>query len=250
VPLRIAHSWNDHELPKECEQRISAPAHSMATRFLDEAQAEVRSRYPELDVGTILLGEAPSEGLIGLAEHAGLVVVGRRGLNSVMSMLLGSVSQRVVAHFPVPVVVVPEAAPAATAATPVVVGVAPGVPEPVEFAFAEAETRNAPLIAVRAWTLSNPYIVASSQAVTELDVDEGRELESVIEQARQAHPAVRVTTRVEFATAEAALVEAAPEAGLIVLGRHRRHGRYGLPLGRVPHRVLHLSSLPVAVVPN
>jgi nucleotide-binding universal stress UspA family protein len=86
--------------------------------------------------------------------------------------------------------------------------------------------------------------------VAGIEADEDRELLSLVEVIHRRHPSVQADTRVAFATAEAALIEAAEGAALVVLGRHRRHVRYGLPLGRVPHRVLHLSDLPVAVVAN
>lgn len=250
VPLRIANSWSnrDHELPEG--KPVGEPAYEDAALYLDEAAAALRTRWPGLDVDTVLLDEAPVEGLIGLVRDAGLLVVGRRGRNPFLTMLLGSVSQRLVAHAPVPVVVVPESPRPTAAHAAVVVGVARELPEPLDFAFAEAEARGGPLIAVRGWTISNPYRAANPEAVAEIEAYERRELDSLVKVVRRRHPSVPTETRVEYATAEAALVEASESAALLVLGRHRRHDRYGLPLGRVPHRVLHLSDLPVAVVPG
>jgi nucleotide-binding universal stress UspA family protein len=252
APLLIATAWSglDHEVPKGYQPDTTEPVHRAAARFLADAAADIRNLHPGLDVDPALMADAPVEGLIRLAQDAGLVVVGRRGLNAFLRMLLGSVSQQLVAHSLVPVVVVPETPPTTTSHAPVAVGVAREVSEPLEFAFAEAETRDAPLIAVRAWTLSNPYVTASPEAVAEIEAAEERELRSLVDFIHRRHPSVQVSRRVEFATPEAALIEAAERASLVVLGRHRRHARYGLPLGRVPHRVLHLSDLPVAIVPN
>jgi nucleotide-binding universal stress UspA family protein len=162
VPLRIATSWNglDHDLPKEYQPGIAEPVHRAAAAFLDEAAAALRANSPGLDIDTVLMAEAPAEGLIRLAQDAGLLVIGRRGLNLFLKMLLGSVSQRVVAHAPVPVVVVPESPHPAADRAPVVVGVAREVTEPLAFAFAEAKARQVPLVALRAWTISNPYVAA------------------------------------------------------------------------------------------
>lgn len=49
----------------------------------------------------------PSQTLIDVAKGADLVVVGTRGHGSFVGTLLGSVSQRIAAHAPCPVVVVP-----------------------------------------------------------------------------------------------------------------------------------------------
>ncbi|WP_042424207.1 universal stress protein [Streptacidiphilus anmyonensis] len=250
--LTIATAWSglEHEGPEEYQPNIAEPVHRAATEFLEDAAADMRKRHPGLDVDTSLMGDEPVEGLMRLAEDAGLVVVGRRGMNSVLRVLMGSVSQQLVAHSPVPVVVVPESTTPVVERGPVVVGVAREVSEPLAFAFAEAEFRGAPVLAVRAWTLSNPYVASNQEAVNGIEEEQDRELRSLVDGMRPEHPDVEVRTQVEFATAEAALINASDGASLVVVGRHRRHSRYGLPFGRVPHRVLHLSDLPVAVVPN
>ncbi|WP_084728776.1 universal stress protein [Streptacidiphilus neutrinimicus] len=252
--LLIATAWSglENEGPEgeEYEPNIADPVHRAATQFLEDAAADMRKRHPGLDVDTALMGDEPVEGLMRLAEDAGLVVVGRRGMNSILRALMGSVSQQLVAHSPAPVAVVPESTAPIAERGPVVVGVARDVSEPLAFAFAEAETRGVPVLAVRAWTLSNPYIASNQEAVNGIEDEEERELRTLVDQMREPHPGVEVRTQVEFATAEAALINASEGASLIVVGRHRRHSRYGLPFGRVPHRVLHLSDLPVVVVPN
>jgi nucleotide-binding universal stress UspA family protein len=50
----------------------------------------------------------PSEAIIGVAEdeHVDLIVMGRRGLQGIRGMLLGSVSERVLRHSEIPVMVV------------------------------------------------------------------------------------------------------------------------------------------------
>jgi nucleotide-binding universal stress UspA family protein len=50
----------------------------------------------------------PAEVLVGTAEDADLLVVGSRGHGGFVGMLLGSVSQHVLAHAKCPVVVVPD----------------------------------------------------------------------------------------------------------------------------------------------
>lgn len=254
APLRIASSWNslDHEIPDAFQQNITEPEYRAAAAFQDETATDVRTRLPHLDIATVLMAEAPAEGLIALAEHAGLLVVGRRARNPLLTMVLGSVSQSLVAHSPVPVAVVPEKSRPTAARAPVVVGVAPGVPEPLAFAFEEAESRGTLLIAVRAWAISNPYLATNAAVAKEVQAEEDKELASLLDSAGLGHPTVEATTSLAFAPPETAVTQVATSSGgaLVVLGRHRRHTRYGLPLGRVTHRVLHLSDVPVIVVPN
>ncbi|WP_042365668.1 universal stress protein [Streptacidiphilus neutrinimicus] len=254
APLLIAHSWNhlDYELPEALTRTIGDSTFRAAATFLEDIAAGVRATAPGLKIDTVLLSEAPTDGLISLAENAAVLVVGRRGRGDLLAPLLGSVSHRLVAHAPVPVVVVPHTTTgtAAPAGGTVVVGVAREAPAPVGFAFAEAEAQGAPLLAVRAWTLPSPYTVASEEAAAALDADESAELDTLLADARTMRPAVPVTTRVAFGAPDQVLLEAAADATMIVLGRHRLHHRTGLLLGTVPQRVLHRAEAPVAVVPN
>ncbi len=52
-----------------------------------------------------LTNRSASEAIMDLAEDAGLVVVGTRGLGRVTGTLLGSVSRQLLHHSPAPVVV-------------------------------------------------------------------------------------------------------------------------------------------------
>jgi nucleotide-binding universal stress UspA family protein len=64
------------------------------------------------------------------------------------------------------------------------------------------------------------------------------------------HPSVRVRRQTVEGLARKVLVEASATADLLVVGARRRHGQFGLQLGRVAHAALHHSACPVAVVPQ
>ncbi|GAU70523.1 paraquat-inducible protein A [Streptomyces sp. NBRC 110611] len=64
------------------------------------------------------------------------------------------------------------------------------------------------------------------------------------------NPRVDARRQVTEGPAHKVLLEASPQADLLVVGALRRHGRFGLQLGRVSHAVLHHASCPVAVVPQ
>lgn len=59
-----------------------------------------------IEVVRTLVNDLPARALLRLAPTADLVVVGARGLGGFTGLLLGSVSQHVATHAPVPVVVV------------------------------------------------------------------------------------------------------------------------------------------------
>lgn len=171
------------------------------------------------------------------------------------SLLLGSVSLALATHSPVPVAVVPAAhgASGASSPPPVVLGVAPGEPlPPVEFAFAEAERRAAPLRAVRAWLFPQTvpgHMVVSSEEATEQNRLAGEETELALAPGREGFPGVPVTTYIGLTEPETALVEASRDASVLVIGARRHRGHLAMPLGTVARRVLHHAACPVVVVP-
>jgi nucleotide-binding universal stress UspA family protein len=252
--LRIGHAWRTqtHRLPP-VPRHDSDAARNAAWDFLEGAAEDMRRCHDGLRVEPELRDESPTEGLLRMADaDASLLVTGRRGLNPLMTYLLGSVSMGVVAHTPVPAVVVPPGR-AAYDRGPVVVGVAPGEAGPLEFAFVQAERSGVPLRVVRAWMPPQAVPGHLAAARTERGPDEreeSAELEKLLGPLRAAHPDVPVTVQVSRALAEQAIVEASGDASLVVIGAHRKQNRLGLPVGRVPHRVLHLAHAPVAVVPH
>ncbi|WP_042424685.1 universal stress protein [Streptacidiphilus anmyonensis] len=254
--LRIGHAWSmqAYRLPEAYKHDMAEDARKAAWAFLESAADDMRKRHPGLRVELELIDEAAVEGLLRMASaDASLLVTGRRGLNPFLTFLLGSISSGVAAHTPVPAVLVPiEGAPDERG--PVVVGVAPGEPEPVEFAFAEAERRGVPLRVVRSWMYPQAFpghLAVPPKEEAGRDAQETAELEKLLLAARTAHPGVQVTLQVGAGLAEEAIVKASADACLVVVGAHRRHTQhFSLPIGRVPHRVLHLAHAPVVVVPH
>jgi nucleotide-binding universal stress UspA family protein len=77
-----------------------------ALAMLERLAAELGTREPAVDVRTSVAEGNPAKVLIDRSEECDLLVVGSRGLEGFAGMLLGSVSQHVVAHAKCPVVVV------------------------------------------------------------------------------------------------------------------------------------------------
>jgi nucleotide-binding universal stress UspA family protein len=254
--LRIGHAWSmeAYRLPEAYNQEMAEQARNAAWTVLESAAEDTRKRHPDLQVEPELIDEGAVEGLLRMASSGvSLLVTGRQGHNPFLSVLLGSVSGGVVAHSPVPTAVIP-AGGARNERGPVVVGVAPGEPEPVEFAFAEAERRGVELRVVRSWMYPQAipgHFAVPPQEEARRTAEETDELEQLLAPARVAHPGVAVHVLVELGPAEEAIVNASGDACLVVVGAHRkRTQRFSLPVGRVPHRVLHLAQAPVAVVPH
>jgi len=75
-------------------------------KFLDDAVAPWRDKYPSVHVETLVARGTAAETLIGVSKTAELVVVGTRGHGGFAGLLLGSVGQQLLhyAHSPVLIV--------------------------------------------------------------------------------------------------------------------------------------------------
>ncbi|MHA6758003.1 universal stress protein [Streptacidiphilus sp. PAMC 29251] len=273
TPLRIAHAWTlaPHRVPGTDGVVVATTMIQAAEEMLARAGSRVQERHSGLRVDFEVLPEEAVPGLIRLAEDAELLVVGSRGLSRFSSVLIGSVSQSLVAHASCPVVVfrgasdgtvpaaeaaVVEPGDAATLPGPgaVVLGAAPGeVGAPVEFAFAEADRRGVALLAVRTWMYPpsySGYMVMPPDDSDERNGEETRDLLEVLAAARKEYPDVRVFTEVGMNDPSIALVRVSAGAGLVVVGANRHRNRFALPIGRVAQQVLHHAHAPVAVVPH
>jgi nucleotide-binding universal stress UspA family protein len=109
--LTVLASWHAPSLP------VSPPAAALeegyetlprrnAMALLDELVTALDDRSPAVDVRTSIEEGSPAEVLIERSKGCDLVVVGSRGHGGFAGMLLGSVSQHLVAHAHCPVVVV------------------------------------------------------------------------------------------------------------------------------------------------
>jgi nucleotide-binding universal stress UspA family protein len=110
----------------------------------------------------------------------------------------------------------------------------------VDFAFEEAELRGAPLLAVCALA-DAPGALGGAQ-------DRRDDFELAVTRWEKEHPEVTVLQRVAVGGARDALLTAAHEAQMLVVGSRGRGGLRGMMLGSVSRAVLDHSSCPVGVV--
>lgn len=254
VPLRIVHSWSlaRYHLTPEYRTDIGESVLEGAKSLVQQSRSRILEEHSGLQVDSEVVPEEPAQGLIRMAGNDSLLVVGTRGHNRFAAAMLGSVGRRLVAHAPVPVVVV------RAAETPhsgeVVLGVAPGEADStIEFAFAEAQRRSVPLRAIRTWMYPQSYpggIVIPPRDRILRDHAEDADLTEVLARAHKALPDVEVVQQVTLDEPEAALVDASAAAGLIVIGAQRRKHPLAMPMGHVVQRVLHHAQCPVAVIPH
>ena len=76
-----------------------------ALDLLDRLTSPLEAKDPAVDIRTVVEEGSPAKVLIERSKEADLLVVGSRGHGGFAGMLLGSVSQHLVAHAECPVVV-------------------------------------------------------------------------------------------------------------------------------------------------
>jgi nucleotide-binding universal stress UspA family protein len=110
--LTVVMTWHPPTLPQSppygslTEKDYESQPKLEALGVLDGLVAELEPRTPEVDIRTSIEEGNPAKVLIERSKGADLMVVGSRGHGGFAGMLLGSVSQHLVAHADCPVVVV------------------------------------------------------------------------------------------------------------------------------------------------
>lgn len=219
---------------------------------IDAIVAKIRDAHPALPVNGMAISGSPRIELPTQAEHADLLVIGTTGAGQAASWLLGSVAHALARTSPCPVVLVPaDWTPEdriATSGPRVVVGIddSQEARAALDWAIDEADLHLGALTIVHAW--SYPYGLESPAAARDvMRVDAACELERAAERANSRGGA-SVDSRLVEGTAAEAIIEAADEADLIVVGSRGRGGLRSLLLGSVSSAVICHAPCPTVVV--
>jgi nucleotide-binding universal stress UspA family protein len=233
-------------------------AHQTGERILEHSRAVVNEVSSDLDVSTSLQNATPTELLIHESIDARLVVVGQTRAGHFAHLLLGSTAYAIASHAQCPVAVIrgrPEQSGEGVSTTerPVVVGIdGSEVSEyAVELAFEEAAARNAPLVAVHAWT----DLSADEMHMFEefsipwpaIDEVERRVLSERLAGWSEKYPEVSVTRIVERDRPRDVLLDWSTRAELLVVGSHGRGGFTRMLLGSTSQALIEHADCPVLV---
>lgn len=230
-------------------------ARAHAEQALAQLAQECRRELPELDVRTALLAGHPVEALAEAGANAELVVLGSSGHSALTTTLLGSTASELVRELHQPLVVVrgePQSG------GHVVVGVDGSqasdhaVEFAFEFAFDFAARHGAGLVAVHAWA------DLPADSLMAVQVWDGGEqplraaaehlLTDAVAPYRERFPEVVVRHSLSLDGPAHALLTAAKDAQLLVVGSHGRGVLGRLVLGSVSHAAVHRAPCPVAVI--
>lgn len=235
-----------------------APYEAAAKALIDDAVAEIppARRTSLRNLQRITVPDSAGSALVEASKGADLLVVGQRGRGP-LTGLLGSVSHQVVHHAACPVTVVPVNWPATAVPARIVAGIDGSEPSQValRWALEEAARWSSDLVVVHAW--NTPYPVEPwGLVVTPRDQEtfaqSSRELIEAMVDRAVADGARRPrswTARTVEDAAGPALVHAALEADLLVVGSRGRGGFAALLVGSTSLQCLHRAHCPVTVVP-
>ncbi|GAB2668989.1 universal stress protein [Saccharopolyspora gloriosae] len=222
---------------------------AFAGKSVHAVAEQCRAQEPEVEVSEEVRTGHPIEQLLRCEETAQLMVLGSRGLGGFADALLGSVSSEVATHAAGPVVVVRGGG--GDLGGPVVVGVddAANAHAVLRFAFDAAASRGVDVLAVQAWHeqgLLAPPLPPPDQDEVQTRIENS--LNAQLAEWRDRYPGLHARTRAVRGHPVPALVDAAGESPLLVVGHRGTGGFNGLFLGSVAVGVLHHARCPVAVV--
>lgn len=267
APLRIVHGLgmplivSSYGGPERFQpsKEISGQADSV----LEAAKKSVGELHPSLTVETVTALEEAPLALIRQSHPHDLLVVGSRGLGSVASLFVGSVSIRVAAQAPCPVVVVPskDGKPTKSSLDNLVVGVddSKHARRALKLAVDLAVESGGDLTVVNSWEVPFPYDPVAMTAAGYQPQDDifEKNSEALVDELLadvMSDQREDVDLEVSVVRAQAnpvdALLGAAVEADAIVVGSRGRGSVRGLLLGSVSQSILHRAKIPVVVLPK
>ncbi|HET7690679.1 MAG TPA: universal stress protein [Nocardioidaceae bacterium] len=242
-PLVIAHATGaaPHGLTGEGAHHAAQERRIEGTRVVEKAFATAVSANSDLHVETLVRAQSPRHLLIELSQHARVVVIGSRGLGTLGSIALGSVSVAVSSGAHCPVVVARDAVQKDTASIVVGVDGTAASSGALEFAFAQASERGV-LLRVVHGSATVPFDQQGDGTYDEVRLAES------LAGLREKYVDVVVETEITPRAAVDRLVEVSREADLLVVGARAHHGPAAALLGSVSQVVVEKARCSVAVV--
>jgi nucleotide-binding universal stress UspA family protein len=217
-----------------------------AINSLEAERARIEGEFPKLRVRTELAYGGVSRTLQDLSEQYDLLVIGTHKNGILKGTFLGSLGIRIAANAACSVAVIPQDAPSGRN---IVVGI-DGTAESwtaCEFAAHEADEADSELIIVCAGFVPNPLFADLVPPVLP-----GKERAQILarasERVLELFPALSVQTRVMDGPPDEALLDTSRDAGLLVVGRHKRSKIAQFFERSVAQEVLIGMSVPVIVV--
>ena len=228
-------------------------------QILTEGRNEIIAAYPELKIDAKVMSGSPAGALTDASATASLVVTGTQSTAGIIGHLAGSVAAQIAAHAHTPVIVVRETDSArphsSMSPARIIVGLDGSDESQRALAFAvdEAVDRDASIEAVYGWCIPDVHdiepFVNSTYVLEEERAKADRLVAEAVSGWTDRYPDLTIKHRVVYTFDPVdALLQAATDADMIVVGSRGRGGFLGLRLGSTVDGLIRLSSVPVAVV--
>lgn len=249
MPLTVCHVWHWPFAMPPSGPEIMETFRLMSEHMADSGAILARGMAPGLSVKGKMVRGPVAETLLGLSGEAQMLVVGHRGNEGFDDLLVGSVAAQLAAHAYCPLVVVRESPTMKEG--PVVAGVdgSPGSGAALAFTFEEAALRGLGVHLV--CSAQDPDAIggaaASPRDMEARNQEAAARFERTVAPWCEKYPYVPVRTSFVMAPPRRALLSAAEEATLLVVGR-RGHGDVRGLLGSVSQYMTHYAPCPVAIV--
>lgn len=253
VGLMLAHAVHPPLPPPPPSILVTDPLWSeVGARIVHDARRELEQLLggETLPVTTAVHHGHPGEVLGKLSADASLIVLQHRDLSRVHRLFTASTVASVAAHARCPVISVPPPGTDSSPANVITVGVhADGGPrEVLEAAFATAARRHCALVVLHAWRLAAYYddMVANN---ARWQAEDGACITAVLTELQAEHPDVEARLEIRHEWPAEALVQAAENADLLVVGRHGGLPMLPARLGSVARAAVTHARCPVMIVP-
>ncbi|MEV7012322.1 universal stress protein [Streptosporangium sp. NPDC051022] len=240
VPLIVCHAWQwPYPMPPVFPDSLEA-VRRMGQHVLDRGVSMAHGLAPRIEVRAELVTGSPSGVLKSESSAADVVVVGTRGAGGFEELRLGSVAAQLSAHAYCPVAVVKERfRPRTGLVVAAVDGVVSERPE-LAPAFEEACLRQATLRAI-----------CLCPEGPEEDIREfAARFHRTVAVWEEKYPEVTVETSIQVDAHVTAMLRAADEADVVVIGNRERADPVELPLGPVCQALLREAPCTVMVTPS
>lgn len=237
--------FNPHYLESDAARALK--------HYVDEALGEQASGA----VKQTVVCDLPARALLQASASSDLLVVGARGRDGFKGLLFGSVAQQCLAHRTGPIAIIRDSHSAddERSIERIVVGVdgSENSIRALRWASTEAQLRDAELHVVHAW--HTPYWVGYPDVAGAYDPTPFEEaavatLDGAIHQAGVGGLTHPVKRTISTSGAAKAILAAAEDADLVVVGTRGLGGFTGLLLGSIGHQIAHHATCPVVLIPS
>lgn len=254
LPVLVCHALHWPYAFRPVAREVMAEIEQAASSVVEDGVRRAQELVPGVDVRPLLARGTAASVLLDASRDAELTVLGSRGQGGFDSLQVGSAAVQVPAYSAGPVVVVRPSRSPGGREVRIVTGMDGSPPSLAAFDFAldEAALRGGTVHVLccwadrgsASWPDALPFV--DSHALRRGAEARFREVASHLALRR---PEVRVMAEFVTERPQRALIDAAKDAALLVLGRRGNESPAGLLLGPVTQAALLEAWCPVAVTP-